>query len=172
VSRPQVLGTILVIVIGLALLSLVSTRRAAARSADQSLRSLEQAKTWADEIRILGQRSKLTSATSEAPEDIAILVSEQIRQVGLDPTQLVSVDPQPLARKERSNYATRATLVSIRNASLAQLVQFAVLVEGAKAGLKVSQLSITRSPTQPGEELWNVRLTLTQQVLSPISTIP
>ena len=83
--------------------------------------------------------------------------------------QLVSLDPQPIVRQERTDFATRATLLNVRNASLAKLSRFVVGLQDRESGLLVTHIALTRSEVVDVDELWNARLTLTQKLFSPIS---
>jgi hypothetical protein len=115
---------------------------------------------------------RIASLEVEPPDRIAARVSSAAKEANLSPLSILSVDPQLPVRVNRTAYQIRATQVVLQNTTLAQIAGFVAGLEDASSGMIVRDLSMNRS-TVVGEndsELWNVRLTLTQMIFSPIST--
>ena len=113
---------------------------------------------------------RIASLEVEPPDRIAARVSSAAKEANLSPFSILSVDPQLPVRMNRTAYQTRATQVVLQSVSLQQIAGFASGLEDAGSGMIVRDLSLDRS-TVVGEndsELWNVRLTLTQMIFSPI----
>jgi hypothetical protein len=167
--RGLVLGLLLTVSIGLGVASLMSTSRSWSRMANQSRKTLGESRLWFQDIQAIRNRPRTAALEVETPEGIAIRVAEEMVKAELVPMQLVSLDPQPIDRQERTDFATRATLLNVRNASLAKLSRFVVGLQDRESGLLVTHIALTRSEVVDVDELWNARLTLTQKLFSPIS---
>jgi hypothetical protein len=114
---------------------------------------------------------RIASLEVEPPDRIAARVTAAASDAQLSPASILTVDPQSPVRVGRTDYQIRATQIVLQNASLAQVAVFVSGLEEVSEGMIVRDLSLNRSTTQAenGIELWNVRLTLTQMIFSPIS---
>ncbi len=115
---------------------------------------------------------RIASLEVEPPDRIAGRVSAAAKQANLSPLSILSIDPQLPVRVNRTASQIRATQVVLQNTTLAQVAGFVGGLEDPSSGMIVRDLSMNRSPVlgENDSELWNVRLTLTQMIFSPIST--
>jgi hypothetical protein len=162
-----------VLAIAIALLLLVSWRfhvraRASLQAAQDGLMESER---LINEIARNRNAPRIASLEAEPPDQIAARVAAAADQSQLAPSAIVSIDPQLPVRMDTSAYNLRVTQIALQDTTLPQLVAFAAGLEDASTGTVVRDLNLTRSDTRSenASELWNVRLTLTQMIFSPIS---
>jgi hypothetical protein len=145
--------------------------RSAHESADNASESYAEAVRISNELKQFRTAPRVASLEVEPPDRIAARVSSAAKEANLSPYSILSVDPQLPVRLNRTAYQIRATQVVLQNISLAQIAGFASGLEDASSGMIVRDLALNRSVTasENDSELWNVRLTLTQMIFSPIS---
>ena len=169
-------------------LELVETAAAAG-----SLRTMS-----ANTVRDVAELTRLTqggpvAATAEAsPGEIAERVATARRAVGLSEVVIREVQPSPAVRVGTSDYLQRSTRLDLRGVTLAELAAFVAAIEDESASLVASSVHLTpprgrtgRAAEPAGSELpndgrpaitadsgvaeqWNVELTLTQTIVSPM----
>ena len=160
----------------------VSLFRSAKVAAQNAANAHAECLRFVDEIKRFRDSPRIASLDVEPPDRIAARVTSAAANSELSPASIVSVDPQSPVRIGRTEYQIRATQIALQNASLRQIAGFVSGLEEPSSGMIVRDLSINRSRVQAvvtsrltrvaaGEssELWNVRLTLTQMIFSPIS---
>ena len=164
---------LIVILIGaLALIfSCVSFFRSSKVAAQNAADSHAECQRFVEDIKRLRNAPRIASLDVEPPDRIAVRVTSAAANSELSPASIVSVDPQSPARIGRTEYQLRSTQIVLQNASLKQIAEFVSGLEEPSSGMIVRDLSINRSRAQSvdGSEPWNVRLTLTQMIFSPIS---
>jgi hypothetical protein len=126
----------------------------------------------ADEILLVRNGSRIASVEFEPPERVAMRVTDAAMHASVPASAILSIAPQPLVRIGRTAYQSRSTQIVLQDLTMEQATQFVELLEDRATGSVVRDMSLTRSRMlrEDGGELWNVRLTLTQLVFSPIST--
>ncbi len=122
----------------------------------------------AQKIEVLRDRPVQIEEGLRTSDALARLVETSARQVGLNPEQIVRIDPGDPRRIEQTPYLEQRTNVELREIPLRKLVEFSMALEHSGMGMLVSSLS-TRVP--PGvdsaeilEELWNAQLLLTGRI--------
>jgi len=138
----------------------------------QALAGWEECQQVANEISKFRSGPRIASIEIEPPERIALRVIEAAEQAAVAPNSILSIAPQSLVRVGRSPYQSRATQIVLQNVTLTQSAHFIESLEDQANGSIVRDMVVARSRVlgDDGGELWNVRLTLTQLVFSPIST--
>ena len=149
----------------------VSFYRSARAAAQYAVNGYAECQRLVDDIDGFRTAPRIASLDVEPPDRIAARVTSAASDSQLSPISIVSVDPQTPVRLGRTDYQIRATQIALQNASLRQIAGFVTGLEDASSGMVVRDLSLSRSNSQGenGSELWNVRLTLTQMIFSPIS---
>ncbi len=149
----------------------VSLYRSAKAAARNSVDGYSDCQRLIHDIEGFRSAPRIASLEVEPPDRIAARVTTAAADAELSPASILSVDPQIPARIGRTDYQIRATQIVLQNASLGQIARFVTGLEEVAEGLVVRDLNLNRSPSQGenGVELWNVRLTLTQMIFSPIS---
>ncbi len=149
----------------------ISVYRSAKTAARISVDGYTECQRLIQDIDGFRRAPRVASLEVEPPDRIAARVTAAAADAELSPASILSVDPQIPARIGRTDYQLRATQIVLQNASLEQIASFVTGLEEVAEGLVVRDLSLNRSLSQGvnGAELWNVRLTLTQMIFSPIS---
>ncbi|MEQ1824845.1 MAG: hypothetical protein ABL921_02835 [Pirellula sp.] len=132
---------------------------------------LEESSRLINDMERLRNSPRMASLEVEPPDRIAARVTAAAAQAQLPPLCIQSVDPRSPVKVNQSAYQIRATGIVLQNAQLAQVAAFVQGLEDASSGTTVRDLTISRSSAvvESDIELWNVRLTLTQMIFSPIS---
>jgi hypothetical protein len=148
-----------------------SLYRNAKAAAQNAIEGYAECDRLVQEIQSFRSVPRIASLEVEPPDRIAARVTTAAANAKLSPSSILSVDPQALVRIGRTEYQMRATQIVLQNASLSQVAVFVAGLEEASEGMIVRDLSLNRSSSQGenGVEFWNVRLTLTQMIFSPIS---
>lgn len=151
--------------------SSVSLFRSSKGAAQNAADAHAECQRLVEDIERFRHAPRIASLEVEPPDRIAARVTSAEADSELSPSSIVSVDPQSPVRIGRTEYELRATQIVLQNASLRQIAGFVNGLEEPSSGMIVRDLSINRSRMQAvdGSELWNVRLTLTQMIFSPIS---
>ncbi len=149
----------------------VSYYRTAKNAATHAIDAHAQCLKLVRDIEGFRSAPRIASLEFEPPDRIAARVTKAAGDSQVSPASIVSVDPQAAVRIGRTEYQQRATQIALQNASLEKIAGFVTGLEELSEGMAVRDLSLNRSPSEGdnGEELWNVRLTLTQMIFSPIS---
>ncbi len=153
------------------LIASASFYRSARTAAQYAADGYAECQRLVDDIAEFRTAPRIASLDVEPPDRIAARVTSAASDSQLSPISIVSVDPQTPVRLGRTDYQIRATQIALQNASLKHIASFVNGLEDASSGMVVRDLSLSRSNSQgeDGSELWNVRLTLTQMIFSPIS---
>ncbi|TWT82570.1 hypothetical protein CA13_40330 [Planctomycetes bacterium CA13] len=145
-----------------------STRRSSGATIDDAA----QVQKWAREIVQARHRPRVASLEVEPPDRISRRVDVALSAAEIRPSSLLSVDPQAPSRVGRTAYQLRATQMVLQDLTLKQVILFSSALRDAENGMTVRDLSLTpRTNPLVQEEHWNVRLTLTQMIFSPISDL-
>ena len=73
----------------------------------------------------------------QSSDALAVIVETSAKQVGLNPQQIVRIDPGEPRRIGESPYLEQKTDVEVRDASLRQIVEFILTLEDGGNGLSV-----------------------------------
>lgn len=128
----------------------------------------------------------MASASRETQDSVARQVNNALTQAEVDARKLLAIDPQPAIRVPRSDYEEALTLIRLRNLTLKEILSLCDRLTIPEEGMNVRDLSLTPaqngaiSGTFPSErrnaslgdanpERWDVRMTLTRLIFSPIS---
>ena len=169
--RQRFSAIVLVIGAGTLLLFSISFYRSAKAAAQIAVSGYLECQQLLEEIEGFRNAPRIASLEVEPPDRIAARVTTAAADSNLAPNSIVSVDPQTAIRMGRTDYQIRATQIALQNASLKQVADFVIGLEEPSSGMVVRDVSLNRSISQREDEneLWNVRLTLTQMIFSPIS---
>ena len=169
--RQRFSAIVLVIGASTLLLFSISFYRSAKAAAQIAFSGYLECQQLLEEIEGFRNAPRIASLEVEPPDRIAARVTTAAADSNLAPNSIVSVDPQTAIRMGRTDYQIRATQIALQNASLKQVADFVTGLEEPSSGMVVRDVSLNRSNSQSedGIELWNVRLTLTQMIFSPIS---
>ncbi len=153
---------------GIASVSFYRTAKVAAQNAIDGHAQCDQ---LVRDIEGFRRAPRIASLEVEPPDRIAARVTKAASDAQVSPASILSVDPQSPVRIGRTEYQQRATQIVLQNASLTQVAGFVTGLEEVSEGMIVRDLSLNRSLSEGdnGVELWNIRLTLTQMIFSPIS---
>lgn len=139
----------------------------AQRAQDQSL----QLESLAEKIERLRQSPAKVEQGAHTGDALARIVETTAKEVGLNPAQIVRIDPGEPRRLADSPYLEQRTDVELREATLRNIVEFTIAVSGSETGMDVPILSLrvpTGTETPPnGEELWNAQFLLTSRIYEP-----
>lgn len=155
-------------------------------AASKSHRDVRQVSQWQQDIQRARNRPRIASASRETPDTVSRQVTEALTQAGVDSRKLLAIDPQPAVRIPRSDYQESLTLIRLRNLTLEEILDLCGRLASSQNGLTVRDLSLTpgqigavqaTSAAAPARsasvgdnpERWDIRMTLTQLVFSPIS---
>ncbi len=147
--------------------------RASAASANQAADGLLECQRLLEELNRNRNAPRIASLAVESPDRIADRIASAAQNADLPAYAILSIDPQAPARLGRSAYQVRATQIVLQDAQLWQVAGFVQGLEEPQSGMLVRDLAINRGRSEgaAGQELWNVRLTLTQMIFSPISEL-
>lgn len=170
--KPQVQIFILTCACLLALYTSWSFYIAAKSEASSAYDSLHECQTIVNEMERFKNAPRIASLEVEPPDRIAARITSAAERAELSPLNFQSIDPQAASQIENSAYRIRPTNIILQNATLPQIASFIMHLEDADTGTFVRDLTLRRSDAISGNdsELWNVRMTLTQVIYSPIST--
>jgi len=169
--RDRFLAIVFIAAALVTLLSSWSVYLSAWRAAKASSDAFNECDQLAVQLEQFRTSPRIASLEVEQPDRIAARVTFAAAEAQLSPLAILSVDPQSPVRIGRTPYQIRATQIVLQNMSLGQVASFASGLEEAEAGTFVRDLVLSRSKSasEDGNELWNVRMTLTQMIFSPIS---
>jgi hypothetical protein len=158
------------LLVGLNVLLLVYRSRGQRALANSRQQWLECQRLSEDLIRFRNA-PRLAALEVEPPDRIARRIASSMEAAELPPSSLLAIAPEPPTRLGQSAYLSRATHLTLKELPLASLAKFAINLEDGQGGMLVRDLTLERSrnASDSGVETWNVRLTLTQAIFSPIS---
>lgn len=127
--------------------------------------------------QILTLRKKPDRAAQQTSSEVTLakIIEESATRSGLEPAQVVSIEPQSPRRVGNSSYEENATVIRVERASLVQLAKLAASLHQQNANTQPLEVASIRlsAPFQSGlrssesTEEWNMELTLTYLVYSP-----
>lgn len=125
----------------------------------------------AEKIESLRRNPVRVEQGARTGDALARIVESAARQAGLNPEQIVRIDPGEMRQLGDSPYLEQRTDVELREASLQKIVEFTLAVEGSGTSMDVPTLSL-RVPSGPDspagtEELWNAQVLLTSRIYQP-----
>ncbi|MGB7344301.1 MAG: hypothetical protein WBD20_08815 [Pirellulaceae bacterium] len=143
---------------------------AAVRANQKAQADLSRVQEFAKNMAVAKAKPRLAALEVEPPDRISRRVNEALEAAKIRAESLLSIDPQPASRIGRSDYQIRATQIVLQEVTLKQLVEFTRSLRDEADGMDTRDLSLTpRTSNSVDEEFWDVRLTLTQRIFSPIS---
>lgn len=147
-------------------------RRAKSR-ADTATENARQADRLATQIVRFRNRPRQASLVAEPPSRTAERITAAANAAGIKLDSVRTLDPQSPNRVGRSDYVIRASTITVEDVTLGQMAAFCESLAERGDGLIVRDIGLTARPmTGSGDSLqerWDVRLTLTQLIHSPIS---
>ncbi|QDT08817.1 hypothetical protein [Planctomycetes bacterium K23_9] len=168
--HPLTLFTVLLVAGTLAVAFFYQGYASAVRADQKAQTDLSRVEELAKNMAAAKARPRLAALEVEPPDRISRRVNEALEAAEISPESLLSIDPQPVSRIGRSDYQNRATQIVLQEVTLKQLVEFTRSLRDEADGMDTRDLSLTpRTSNSVNEEFWDVRLTLTQRIFSPIS---
>ncbi len=125
----------------------------------------------ANRIEGLRQHPAKVEQGAQTGEALARIVETAAQTVGLNPEQIVRIDPGEPRRLAETPYLEQRTDVELREATLRKIVEFTIALGNTSDSMEVPILSLrvpSGTETPPGgEELWNAQFLLTSRIYEP-----
>ena len=132
-------------------------------------RDLSDCRRLAADIRRLRQQPAVASGRELQVAELAQRIERAAVDAGVSPQAIVRIAPESARRLSETPYRERPTRVDLRGVSLRQLVGFLHRLSAAGPDLQARHLRVSAPRTSGASALWNVELTLSQLIYTPMT---
>ena len=137
-----------------------SDARAASQGLTEGMWLMEQAQTLARRPALAVEREKLACETTS-------LIEAAARSVGISPGSLRRFSHDGARRLGDTVFKEKATQVLLQPVTLRQLVDLAIAIANADAGLNVQTIRLSVPREGGGRDLWTAEVVLTYLIYDP-----
>ncbi|MEM6468515.1 MAG: hypothetical protein AAF802_03020 [Planctomycetota bacterium] len=168
VTRRILIGGFVVALLTYAGMAIASSFRAT-RRLHQEQSEFGELSQKLGEIRRWASAPRVAALDVESPDQILNRISMALEESGLDANTLSNQTPSEPQRLGQSDFQLRKVDITLRRATIAQIVRFCEALRDESTGSVVRDLQCYDPETQGGRETWLSQMTLTQVIFSPKS---